>query len=348
MIISLIRGNGFTKAVLDPNRKTGKVCSFPSIVGNLQSSIGDSDLSEFGLSSGALILNGETFVYGENARKFSRLAVSSMSEESIASDNARKLWAAALFELLGATDATPDILITTLPITWYKDTGQREQFKHAMSGDYNLVANGKAFTYTLNAEAIKVIPEGLPTLTNAIYNDWGDPIHPEYAETRVGIVNIGTVTTDLTMLDTQQPVPAYCTALEVGLSNVWEYVIERAQSEYGMRIQAHEADRAIQEGVLYVGKKPVTDVVTWADTQAKQVAASIQQQIDRTDFWQAGRAVRVMIPSGGGAITIGKHLFHRYVDTVHLVQEDLTQASAAMAEAYGAWIFASIKTRSKA
>ena len=334
LIAVVIVGNGWTHACSQK-----KEVHFPSVVGIEQSAFTSVDLGDYEFENHPITWDDITFVVGKDAYDRSRISSGTMGSDKVGSVTHRRLFIAALYKLFGPRDIQPDVVITTLPVLYYDSRDERDQMKTLLSGDYQIEAGGKQFCYSISADAIKVIPEGLPTVVDQIYNRKLEVQRPALATENVAVVNIGTFTTDLILIEGQKPITARCRSIDYGLHQVWSDVIQKARQYHGRTLSQFEADNAVKNGYFMSGNKKI-EVKEWADATLEQVAEAIANEI--AQLWDSGLAVQHIISAGGGGPQFDEYLYARYRDRVNYIHFNSVEEAAAT-EMHGCWKFAQIK-----
>lgn len=337
LIVSLIIGNGWTHGRVNKYKK-----HFPSVTGILSNSMKSFDMSE-GNSAKSLTWDNVPFVWGEEVNRSARMKSAAMGSDKIGGVTYQRLLIAAFYELFGAVDVTADILITTLPVMDYQH--QRENMRVNLAGTYEVYdTNGSRFVYDIRPDAVKVLPEGLPTVYDFIYNENLVVQNDALLSQSVGVVNIGTYTTDLIKISEQRPELANCTSTDNGLSKVWEGVQRYAKMEHGKNLTEHEADEATKKGGFYVGNKWVS-IDNLTESLFEQLAESIAQSIN--PLWDGARDIQSMLLVGGGAPQTGGFIHERYKSLCTIESHGHIEDSAST-DMNGAHKFARIRTMQNA
>lgn len=339
-IAVVIVGNGWTHA-----RAQGSTAHFPSVVG-LQQTAFDSIDMENTEKSNLLDYQGALYVWGKTVYTNSRIPSSAMGNNKVGSITYKRLLLAALYELYGARDVTIDALVTTFPVLDYQN--KRDEMRLAIAGTYGLTdGNGRTFTYHIEPNAVKILPEGLPTIYDALYNErlnvQAESIlyTDEGMNAASGVVNIGTFTTDMIFIENQAPNPAKCTSIDIGMRDIWQAVQRHAKTEHGKNLSLNEADTATKNGFYYAGNTRV-DIHNVVKQAAQQVSAAIANQINTE--WDNGAGVYNLLFAGGGAPQLNGTLADNYEDLTNVYSYEEIE-SAASTEMNGAYKFARIKLK---
>lgn len=303
-LVSLDIGNGYVKA-RGPN---GASVSYPSLVAEVAENMPGFDFSLNGADKFVIGYRDRQWAIGDTVR-YEGMAVQTVTHRSrISMDFYRVLFASALSEVVRSSARISAVI--SLPPAAYFD---KERQKAVISGVYDvqrITGHGPVkFHYELNANDIRVIPEGLGSVCVLALDERGRQRGNTYllAES-VGIVDVGTYTTDLIQLDHLRLVKSGCTSLQTALHQIHERLRAYA-SGCGVDIRPHEIDMILQRGYfLKLGDRVrFDDVVTdWA----RELAAVISGQI--RSVWNGGDAVDRIVITGGGAAYVEPFLKLEY------------------------------------
>lgn len=339
LIATVIVGNGWTHA-----RANRTKAHFPSVSALSQKAFSSIDLE--GDTEDSLTWDETAFVWGEAVYQNSRLHAESMGNEKTQTVTYKRLLIGALYKLFGAVNLELDAIVTTFPVLDYENN--REKMRSMIAGLYHLSdQSGREFSYKISSESVKILPEGLPTIYDMIYNEnlvvQNDSLlkTPEGKPAKVGVCNVGTFTTDLILVENQKPNAARSTSLDYGLSTIWQQIRQYAKKEHGKSLTLHESDKAMKDGFFYIGNKPIY-IQNILDEVGEQLAESISNEIN--GHWDSGKYVNGIIFAGGGAPQLNGILSERYTRTTEVYTYGDVVA-AASTEMNGCDKFARIKLK---
>jgi len=293
ILVSLDIGNGYVKA-RGPNNIS---VSYPSLVAEVVENMPGFDFSLNGAGKFVIGYRDHQWAIGDTVR-YEGMAVQSVTHRSrISMDFYRVLFASALSEVVRTSGRIKAVI--SLPPAAYFD---KERQKAVISGVYDVQrAAGPGpvkFHYELDANDIRVIPEGLGSVCVLALDEQGKQRGNNYLLTEaVGIVDVGTYTTDLIQLDHLRLVKAGCTSIQTALHQIHERLRTYASS-CGVDMLPHETDMILQRGYfLKLGDRVRFDdvVMDWA----RELATVISGQI--RSVWNGGDGVDRIIITGGGA-----------------------------------------------
>jgi hypothetical protein len=214
----------------------------------------------------------------------------------------RKLFASALAAGVPGNPKRPTEVevVLSLPPAYYFD---REKQKERLAGTYEVEVPDDGgrwvkVVYNVPYANMRVIPEGVGTVCMIALNDDGT----ERGDTKlhqkvVGVVDVGTLTTDLIKLDNLRIVRDGCTSEEVALNFIYKKLRTFAQ-HYGITIQEHRYQSVIDKGHFSVQGEPIpldNEMSKWSTELAQMVDGYIRK------MWAGGNDVDQIILTGGGA-----------------------------------------------
>lgn len=284
-------GNGWTDTAFWRGKS---LCldGFPSVLAD------DASVITFdGLNSGSdmiLEMDGRRIAIGESAFKMSTMPQALMGRSRVNTDFFRALFVAALCV---STPRSGEVsVILSLPLMWYE---QRESVKRDLERSFDVCWNGERRVYDVTK--IRIVPEGFGALCASVLDRQGNVVADEsLTEYMVGVVEIGTDTTDMPLFDALELISARSTTVRAGLRDVWEYVQSQIGKLYHRDFALHEVDSVIQAGGFYQGDEWV-DVTVIAESAFRNLARKLRAEI--SNIWSDGKAVRQMILAGGGALS---------------------------------------------
>jgi hypothetical protein len=273
-------GNGFTKVF------SRKGACFPSIVGRAESpqfSVGAVD----GIRLTAD--DGQDYFVGDLARRLSVFKSTVIDRSRIGTTFYRILFQAALGQVVRQSSLLRCVL--QLPVGWFSD----RRAVHSLTGRHIVVVNGRKRTYEV--EQVLVLPDGFGALWYALSTGDTD-LQRRILEGRVGVIDVGTGTRNLSLYDRLVSVPN-ASPPGVGLVRLWTAVQREFSNRFHATWELHEIDAAIRAGRLSVNGawQPVESIVRpLVEAMADELRGDAQTQFG------TGQRVDVIILCGGGMI----------------------------------------------
>lgn len=294
--VSADLGRGYVKAV----SSSGESTSFRSVVAESSRSLSGFD---FGLSTAddgfVISFQGREYVLGEAAFSDGILPRSTVDYSRLDASELPILLAGALARVV-PEDAAVRLVVSLPP----GDYDQKNKVKNRLAGRYDVRAShdGRLSTraYEIPIENIRVIPEGLgPVILQSVDRMGRFNSRSRLIDMAVGVIDVGTYTTDLVFFDQLQLNKRLTTSIEnVGMSNMFDYLKGALRREFGVTLDYLEVDRVIRRGyVVRDGKRQ--PIAPWLDEIRSLVAERIVADVRRV--WRgAGNVDAILIAGGGG------------------------------------------------
>lgn len=281
-------GNGFSKV-----RSSTKRFSFPSVV-----SVEDETATGFqamGLSSNTDFLmeyNEKRWAIGATVFTHGLMPVTIAHRSRIKTEFYRVLFAAALAQ--GIRKSATVSAIVSLPPAAYWD---RERQKDIIAGDYKVRFDGKTLTYEVPRQTLRVVPEGFGTAALFCLDGSGQVRDSRLFESEVGIVDVGTYTTDFIQLSKMKLVRSGTDGIPHALADIHTKVRTYVASQ-GVDLDVYQADEVLRQGYFLQGGKHIS-IAEQRQAWSRELSQVISGRI--RSLWGGGDAVEVILVSGGGS-----------------------------------------------
>jgi plasmid segregation protein ParM len=307
MIVGVDIGYGYTKAVGETTQVV-----FPSVVGKAERIRYQSDLHQqlgsIGEPGIALITEeGDRFV-GELALLQSRVQWTLLDRSRVEDPSARLLFLAALSELVSEGRGTHHFrIVTGLPVKWYTDRAkiiEQWQGKHIAQR-----VNGQKLVQRFSVDDVLVVPQPFGSLFDTILGAEGQIVDEALARGRLGVIDVGTYTTDYVLVDGLRYVERGSGSISTGMSKGYQLLARSLLDTFGLDLRMHDVDKAVRESkVTIFGEDRRID---WL---ADPVFDALAQEIlaHAATLWGDGRDLKAILVTGGGAIALGERICARY------------------------------------
>lgn len=339
MIVGVDIGYGYTKAA-----SGSREVAFPSVVGkaeriryqvDLDRPLGDQEGGGAGgigdgIGDGIAIITeeGDRFV-GELALLQSRIHWTLLDRSRVQDPSARLLFLSALSELVGAADQEVSIrVVTGLPVQWYAD---REKMVEQLGGRHVLRrVNGRQVVQRFSVAEVLVMPQPFGSLFNTILGPHGQIVDEALARGRLGVVDIGTFTTDYVLVDGLRYIEKGSGSISTAMSRAYQLIGRSLLDTFGLDLRLHEVDRAVRRGAVTVFGEE-RDIAWLARPALDAVAEEVLAQAGT--LWGDGRDLKAILVTGGGAVALGDRIGRRYPHA--RVLPDAPMANVRGFERYG-------------
>ena len=287
MIISVDIGYGYTKGI-GPD---GLRFSFPSVVGTAEDIRFATDLIRGGEET-PVTYGDKRFFYGEQALLQSRIQSTIFDRSRVHDHTYQMLFIAALVEMAKREpDSTRVKVVTGLPVGFF---GDRAEVVKSFEGVYR-VTTDRAVKFAV--ESVFVVPQPFGSLFRELLNEQGKIVQGDVEKGRLGIIDVGTYTTDFVVSDELRYVQRLSGSIPIGWSEVTNQVQQALGDLYMLELMPHEVDRAVQAGEVRVRGEPVL-----LEPLIEPAMADIQTAIiaRARDLWGEGTQLDMILVSGGG------------------------------------------------
>jgi plasmid segregation protein ParM len=328
MIVGVDIGYGYTKAASGAHQVV-----FPSVVGKAERVRYESDLARAGENRhdsqiAVITEQGDRFV-GELALLQSRVRWTLLDRSRVQDPSARLLFLSALSELVGATSEKAAFrVVTGLPTQWYTD---REKVVEQLSGKHVLRrVNGRQIVQHFAVEDVLVVPQPFGSLFSTILDPDGKIVDESLARARLGIIDVGTFTTDYVLVDTLRYIEKGSGSIPTAMSRAYQLIGRSILDTFGLDLRMHEVDQVVRRGhVTIFGEE--RDIEWLANPVLDAVAEEVLARAGT--LWGDGRDLKAVLVTGGGAMVLGERICHRYPHA--RVLDDASLANVRGFERYG-------------
>ena len=198
-------------------------------------------------------------------------------------------------------------VVTGLPVNWYAD---RDKVVEHLSGKHVVRrANGGQAVHRFTVDEVLVVPQPFGSLFDAILGPEGQIVDEDLAQGRLGVIDVGTYTTDYVLVDRLRYIERGSVTLSTAMSKAYQLIGRSILDTYGLELRMHQVDRAVREGqVTLFGEARSVD---WL---ADPVLDALAQEVlaEAGTLWGDGRDLKAILVTGGGAMALGERIRRRY------------------------------------
>jgi plasmid segregation protein ParM len=172
------------------------------------------------------------------------------------------------------------------------------------------------------------VPQPFGALCTAILGDDGRVVDADLAGRRVGVIDVGTYTTDYIVTDRMHYVGAKSSSITAGLAAAYGAIADEIERHYGLELSLPQVDEAVRNGyvkvegrrqdVAHLTAPPLGDL-------ADQIVAGVRER------WKNARDIETILITGGGAVVLQGRL------SAHWPQARPASPTAAWDNARGFW-----------
>ncbi len=292
MILSIDIGYGYTKGVGPDNLHF----SFPSVVGTAEEIHFATDL--IGGSEEHAVQYGDwRFFYGNQAVLQSRIQSAIFDRSRVHDDTYKMLFVATLVELAKLVPEAEHLnVITGLPVAFF---GDRPNVVKSFEGVHRFTTDR---TTKISVESVFVAPQPFGSLFRELLSERGKIANGDMERGRVGIIDVGTYTTDFIVSDELRYVQRASGSISIGWSKVITQLQMALGDQYTLELTPHEADRVVQDREIRIRGEPIS-LQSLIDPAVAEMQAAVIARA--RDLWGSALGLDMILVSGGG----GPHLY---------------------------------------
>jgi plasmid segregation protein ParM len=290
-ILAIDIGFGWTKVVTLRNRLL-----LPSLVGPAEAIRFQSDVVNNGRGI-AVEVDGQHLFVGEQAELQSASTRQTLDVSRTGSLEQKALFYAACSELVRTND-TDITVITGLPVGDFNDTN-KDKLREMLLGEHTVKRPGKR-ARQFKVSGVHIIPQGVGSLFYLVLDRQGKLVDSDLSTGRVGIIDVGTLTTNYILSDRLRYVEVDSDSITTGTAEALRKVAKALRDTYDLDwvLQLSKVDRAVREGRIEVQGRPV-EINSLVKPHFDAIAETIVAHA-RT-LWGAGLELKAVVVTGGGS-----------------------------------------------
>lgn len=299
-IIGVDIGFGFTKGMNE-----AKNIIFKSILGD---AVDMQFWSDLGADSSPEYLhttiNDTSYFVGELAENQSNVRHFTLDQEKMLGDFVKVLALTATGYL--ATEGGPLNIISGLPVVYFKQNKNR--FMEVLKGHHEVTfkrADGNTITQKLFVEKLLMVPQPVGSALNLLLDNDGKVVNKKLAEKKIGVIDIGFRTTDLTILDRMQYIERGSRTLDTGISKAFTVISNKLRERSGVDVELYRMYQAVASGSIKIRGQEY-NFSSIRDQVYARLAESIASDVDR--LWAEDWDMDSIIFTGGGSMELARHL----------------------------------------
>jgi plasmid segregation protein ParM len=317
-ILALDIGYGYTKA-LTPR---GHPVVIPSLVGPAELIRYESDIITENGHGIALEVDGRSLFVGDYAELQSASVAQTLDVTRTGSLEQKALFYAVASALI-PTNAQEVAVVTGLPVGDYDDRN-KETLRRMLTGRHEVRRQGKR-PRTFTVTGTYIIPQAMGSLFALILDRRGKLVDSDLAAGRVGIVDIGTLTTNYVLVDRLRYVEVGSDSITSGMGELLQKVAKDLKREYGLdwAMQLRKVDLAVQRREVEV----YGDRINISGLVAPHLEALADTLLSKArTLWGSGVELKAIVLTGGGSLEMAP-FFRRVFPHVRTVPGDPQMAN---------------------
>lgn len=295
-ILGIDLGFGFTKAT---NGERSLVVK--SVIGEATDQQFGGPMPEARLGDDHLHLEMEDrgIFAGDLAERQSSLRSFTLDQDRFITDSAKVLALAVASDL--ARPDEPINLVTGLPISSFRakadELTRLLRDRHAFTV---IDADGKRHRTVLEISDVRVIPQPFGSMYDMVLDDAGKVGDRQILQQKIGIVDIGFQTSDLTVSDSGTFLERASQSTETGVGRAFATIAGKIREKSGVTVELYRLYEAMEEGRIKI-RGDSFDLSRLIEHVMTQLATDIASDANRlwADEWDMDA---IVITGGGGAV----------------------------------------------
>jgi len=305
-ILALDIGYGFTKGMTQRDQVL-----IPSLVGPAETIRFESDVIEANGQGIALEVDGRGFFVGEQAEVQSASASQTLDVTRTGSLEQKALFHAVASDLVKTTTEALAV-VTGLPVGDF-DARNKALLRDMLQGEHTVKRQGK-HTRRFEVANVYTIPQAMGSLFALVLDRRGKLVDGDLASGRVGVMDVGTLTTNYVLIDRLRYVEMGSDSITTGTAEMLHKVAKDLKREYGLdwSLQLGKVDQAVRDRAVEVYGDRV-NIAGLVEPHLEALADTIVSK-PRT-LWGAGVDLKAVLLTGGGSLELAPYVRKAYPHT---------------------------------
>jgi len=305
-VLAIDMGYGFTKG-LTAHKNT----IFRSMVGPAEQIRFESDLHRANGSAIVVQVGGRRRFVGEYASLQSASTAQTLDPTRTGSEEQLCLFHAAASNLV-KTNESEIAVVTGLPVADFDD--HNKALLHEMlAGEHLVERHGKRDRHFM-VNGVYLVPQAVGALFALILDRNGQIVDGDLAGGRVGIIDVGTLTTNFVLVDRLRYIETGSDSITSGMSEVLTKVAKDLKREHGLdwTLNLDRVDEATRaRSVEVYGESKSIDYLV--DAYTGDLADTVIARA--SSLWGSGVDLRAVLLTGGGAHSLAPYVRRKYPHT---------------------------------
>lgn len=299
-IVGIDVGFGFTKAYNGNNS-----IIFKSILGDATDIQFDSTLGDDASSSKLHVtIDDKSYFIGSYAELQSNIREYTLDQEKLLDDFVKILAVAAAG--LCTESTTPINVVSGLPVGYLKR--DRKRFKKILKGSHEITYHYKDkedVKRIIHIDKVYVIPQPVGSIFNLIFDEDGKLHNRELATQKLGVVDIGFKTTDLSIFDHLQYIERGSSTMDTGISKCFSIISNKLRQESNISVELYRMFKFAESGLIKIRGKEY-NISNLKKRIYSHSASAIASDLNR--LWENDWDIDSIILSGGGSVELCEYL----------------------------------------
>lgn len=317
IIMGIDHGNGYFKGFSNDSKGIVLPSGFltkESVTREDSTGRGDVKYNEFESS----LYAGERYVWGNDINKAKGNFFSTYTNEDRYAQKQYKLLSQfGLASLITAKKGTFDVLLVTGCPPREKGTKRENELIKVFLGKHTVQMNNAQ--KVINVRECKVLPQPLGTVLDLYIDKHGNVESEEIATSYIGIIDIGSGTTDCDGIDSLKAMPEDRHTIPVGMYEIYQRLADYINSQ---NPDAYSTARSVElqfESDVYQASKRLT--VPIKETKERIIRETAEYLINQLQMrWKNRSKFDMVILTGGGA-KLMKPWFKEFIKDIRVITD---------------------------
>ncbi len=306
MLVAIDIGYGYTKGLTDK-----KQVIIASMVGPAENIRYESDIIEANGRGIALSVGARSFFIGEQAELQSASVSQTLDVTRTGSIEQKALFYAVASTLVPTTAEVVKVM-TGLPVADF-DERNRTALRDMLNGEHTIIRQGK-HKRIFTVDNVYVVPQALGSLFAIVLDRRGKLVDSDLAEGRVGIIDVGTLTTNYVLVDRLRYVDVLSDSITTGMAEMLQKVARDLKREYGLDwgLKLGKVDKAVRQRSVEIKGDPVNisnSIAPHMESLADTIISKARS------LWGEGLDLRAVVLTGGGSLELAPYVRRAYSHT---------------------------------
>jgi plasmid segregation protein ParM len=305
-ILGLDIGFGYVKAMTPDKRAL-----IPSLVGPAEAVRYESDVIEANGHGVTLEVDGRWYFVGEQAELQSASASQTLDATRTGSAEYKALFYAAASEVVKTTSDRVAV-ISGLPVSDYDDHN-KDALTAVLTGEHEVKRQGK-WARRFTVENVYIVPQAMGSLFALVLDRQGKLADGELAAGRVGLVDVGTLTTNFILVDRLRYVETGSDSITSGMAEPLTKIAKDLKREHGLDWSLHlgKVDQAARARTVEVFGEPV-DISDLIEPHLSALADTVISKA--RSLWSSGVDLKAVVVTGGGSVELAPYIREAFPHT---------------------------------
>jgi len=292
-------GFGFTKATDGESS-----ILFKSIVGEPQPrSMDNNFFSSEAVPGLHLTLDDRSYFVGELAESESRVRQFTLDQAQLVTQHFKTLALAALARIIPGR--VPFNVVTGLPVGYYME--YKDLISQVLEGEHTLLIHNhpESKEVVLNINRARVIPQPYGSLVDYLFREDGTVLRADTARQKIGVVDIGFKTTDLTVCKGFRHSERGSRTTDTGVAKAFTFISEALNEMSGVNVEIYRLYDAVREGSIKI-RGAEYDLSKVKDEVFGRLATAVTSDMERV--WADDWDLDLVLLTGGGGEALFEYL----------------------------------------